>query len=294
VNRSTAACLPWPRLWLAPGKRKWVGEAFLGLMSLAMLVHGTSELVDGDIIEGIYFLTGGVMCLLVTSLGALRWAIIRRKSTRLVRLATIPESCEAAVLIPYSMGHFWLYLSVLGASVVSSLALGMREQSVLYFLVAIVFAVLLGYYVVQICSGKIVRGFVAMTPGGIYHRSWGFISFAPWEHVSDVEPGEGDGQFIVVQVGTNTDSWSRRTARLLGSDSCSAGLRVRGMFLSVDPALVYYALLFYATNPDARSELGCDAGVRRLRKADIPTSLLHRYAYRATIQSRRKLYGLKT
>jgi hypothetical protein len=115
----------------------------------------------------------------------------------------------------------------------------------------------------------------------------------PWEHVTDVELGEGDGQLIEVRVGGNTRSWSRRTTRLLGSASCSTGLTVLGTFLRVDPVLVYHALLFYFANPDVRSELGCDAGVRRLRSGDISASLLHRYAYRATIPSRRQLYGLK-
>lgn len=291
MARSTDACLPRPRLWSAPGKRNWAGSAFLGLMGMAALLLGASELARDDIIDGVYFLTGGSTMLIVASSGALTRVIARRRSTRFVRRGTIPETGEAAIVVPYSMGYFWLYLGVPGTGVVSLVASGVRERSAFYFLVAIGFAVLPAYCFVQICRKKIVRGYLAMSPSGIYHRSWGFISFAPWEHVADVEPGEGRGQFIEVQVGTNTESWSRRTACLLGPSSGSAGLSVRGMFLSVDPALVYYALLFYFTNPDARSELGCDAGVQRLRKVDIPKSLLHRYAYRATIVGRRKLYG---
>ncbi len=294
MTRSADACLPWPRLWSAQGKRNGVGAAFLGLMSLAALVLGASELARDAIIDGVYFLTGGSTMLLVASSGALTRVIARRRSTNFVRRGTIPETGEAAIVIPYSMGYFWLCLGLLGIGVVSLVAWGVRERSAFYFLVAIGFAALPAYCFVQICRKKIVRGYLAMGPSGIYHRSWGFISFAPWEYVADVEPGEGDGQLIEVQVGTNTESWSRRTARLLGPASGSAGLSVRGMFLSVDPALVYYALLFYFTNPDARSELGCDAGVQRLRKVDIPKSLLHRYAYRATVVGRRKLYGLKS
>jgi hypothetical protein len=263
-------------------------------MGLTILVVGTSELVDGEIIEGIYLLTGGLMFLLVASLCAVIRAICRRRSTGFVRLATIPDSDGAAVVIPYSIGHLWLYLGVLASMVVVSVAWGLRERSALHILAAIGFGALLAYYGLQICRKKIVRGYLALSTDGIYHRSWGFISFAPWEHVSDVVPAEGDGQLIEVRAGTNTKSWSRRTARFLGSPSCSPGLAVRGMFLSVDPVLAYYALLFYLANPDARSELGCDAGVQRLRKAAIPASLLHRYAYRATTLARRQLYGLKS
>jgi hypothetical protein len=288
------ADLPSPSRWAVPGKRTWAISAFLGLVSLSELVLGALELLRGSTVEGIFFLTGGAMCLLVASLDALTWAIVRRRSTRFVRRATISESGETAVVIPYSMGHFWLVLSALVVSVPAFVAGGIRERSALHVMGAVFFAVLAGYCVVQIVRKKIVRGYVAMSPAGIYHRSWGAISFAPWEHVADVEAGEGAGQIIEVQVGASTKSWSRRTARLMGSTSDSPKLTVRGGFLAVDPVLVYYALLFYATNPAARPELGCDAGVQRLRTVDIPASLLHRYAYRLTIPGRRELYGLES
>jgi hypothetical protein len=276
-----------------PEKRKWVGSAFLGLVGLAALGSGAIGLMY-DVVERIYFLAGGVTGLLGASVDPLMWAFERRRSTRFVRQASVPESGESAVVIPCSMSRFWLYLGMLAATVVGLAALGMRQWIVFYLLIAGALAGLLGYYAIQICRKKIVRGHLAMSPSGIYLRSWGSSSFVPWEHVSDVEPGKGDWQPIEVRAGTSTRSWSRRTTHLLGPRSCSAGLTIPGTLLTVDPILVYYALLFYFAHPEARSELGGDAGVRRLRDADFPASLLHRYAYRATAASRRGLYGLKS
>jgi hypothetical protein len=124
----------------------------------------------------------------------------------------------------------------------------------------------------QFVSKKIVRGYVAVGAAGIYHRSWAFTSFAPWQHVIDVWPFEGDDRVIRVQVAANAEGWCRRTSRFWKQPESSFGpsLTVQAKHLSVDPALVYHALQFYFNNPHAMAELSGDAAVRRLTRADIP------------------------
>lgn len=39
--------------------------------------------------------------------------------------------------------------------------------------------------------------------------------------------------------------------------------------LAVDPALVYHALGYYLTHPEARTELATDVGVQRIRTGDL-------------------------
>jgi hypothetical protein len=205
----------------------------------------------------------------------------------MVHAAVVPGAAEAAVVIPYSMSLFWLlFFSLPSSMVVVGVAIMIREHSPVALLIVIGCVVLDTYLLVQLCRRKIVRGYVALSPVGIYHRSWGFTSFAPWEHVFGIEPRQGDGQIISVMVETNTESWSRRTARFVGEDSCDYGLSVRGLYLSTGPALAYYALQFYFLNPEARSELGCDAGVERLRQVDIPALPLHEYKLRAAVRPR--------
>jgi hypothetical protein len=90
-------------------------------------------------------------------------------------------------------------------------------------------------------------------------------------------PFEGGGPVITVQATVNADGWSRRTSRFWKQPESGFGLNltVRGMYLSVDPALLYHALQFYFNNPHARSELSGDAAVRRLKRADIPMPARH-------------------
>jgi hypothetical protein len=44
---------------------------------------------------------------------------------------------------------------------------------------------------------------------------------------------------------------------------------VRGWSLAVDPALLYHALRYYHAHPEARAELGTEAGLRRVRSGDL-------------------------
>jgi hypothetical protein len=46
-------------------------------------------------------------------------------------------------------------------------------------------------------------------------------------------------------------------------------LAIVGQYLSVDPALAYHALRFYAAAPSARAELGTPAAVERLHRLDV-------------------------
>jgi len=47
---------------------------------------------------------------------------------------------------------------------------------------------------------------------------------------------------------------------------------IRGVSLSVDPALAFHALRYYHANPDARAELDTDAAVRRVRAGAVLTT----------------------
>ena len=44
------------------------------------------------------------------------------------------------------------------------------------------------------------------------------------------------------------------------------------MYLAVDPGLAFHTLRFYHQNPAARTELGTEAAVRRVRSGDVVTS----------------------
>jgi hypothetical protein len=207
-------------------------------VGLASFVFGASELVNGAVTDGLYFLAGGVLVLFIASFDLLTWTAARRRSTRFIRYGTVPESGEVAIVVPYSPVRLWAYVSLVGIAAVAFLALGVRERSALYVMVAVALAALLVHHITQICRKKIVCGHLAMSPSGMYHRSWASSSFVPWEHVSDIDTGKGDWQLIEVRVSSGAGSWSRRATRLLGAPP-SSGLSVPGAFLCVDPVLVY-------------------------------------------------------
>ena len=67
-------------------------------------------------------------------------------------------------------------------------------------------------------------------------------------------------------------------SRLLGvskpvlAQAAEATVAVKGVSLSVDPALAFHTLRYYHANPEARAELGTDAAVRRVRAGAVLTT----------------------
>ena len=278
------ATVPWPDEW---SRRRRIGLyvafSYLGLMGVVSLYFGVAGLVAGEFAHVPVLLVGGAFCLLVVVQGALTRLFVPRGATRAIRSATLPETREAVVVFPYSASQFWLFFGqaaivLCGVAVpiaAASVAAALDAQDASSMTLAFASLVAVGYLtalIAQFFGKKIARGYVAVGPAGIYHRSWAFTSFAPWQHVIDVWPFEDNDRIIRVQVAANPEGWTRRTSRFWKQPESSFGpsLTVRTRYLSVDPALVYHAMQFYFNNPRARSELSGDAAVRRLKRADIP------------------------
>jgi hypothetical protein len=281
-----SATVPWPDEWSTP---KRIGLSimfsFLGLMGAASLYFGVAGLVAGDYSDVPLLFVGGLTCLLIAAHGVVRRILVRRGATGAIRTATVPETGEAVVVFPYSAGQFWLLIGQT-AVILCGIAVPIASASVVAasdtkdmgsMIIVFVSLAAVGYLAVlmlQFCSKKIARGYVAVGSTGIYHRSWAFTSFAPWQHVVSVRAFEGSYQIIRVQVAANADGWLRRTSRFWKQpeSGLGPGLTIPTMYLSVDPALVYHALRFYLNNPRARLELSGDSAVRRLKRADIPAA----------------------
>jgi hypothetical protein len=289
VSGMTSATLAWPDEW---STRKRVGLyiafSYLGLVGAALIYFGIAGLVTGDYTRVPLFLMGGSLCMIITAHGVLTRICVRRGATKAIRISTVPDVAENVVVFPYSAGQFWLLFSQIAITLcgfavpftVVALVTVSDAQGIGELITALVSIVAVGYLLAligQFFSKKIARGYVAVGGAGIYHRSWAFTSFAPWQHVYDVRPSGGDDRQIRVLVDANAEGWSRRTSRFWKQpESCfGQSLTIRVMYLSVDPALVYHALKFYFENPRARSELSGDAAVRRLRRADIPVPSRH-------------------
>ncbi|OLT14072.1 hypothetical protein BJF78_19885 [Pseudonocardia sp. CNS-139] len=257
---------------------------YLGLLSATGFFFGGTFLATGEPVQGAFLLWGGFLFLAVAAQGTLTRVLVRRSATGGIRLSTVPESGESAVVIPYSSSLFWLMFTVpavlFGIAGIVLIPLGGWALATQEFdlivpaaigVVGVVYAVAM---LTHVCTGKLARGYVALSPTGIYHRSWALTSFVSWRHVMDVDPCDDKGPAIEVHAMRSPEGWVRQTSRLWNQPELAFApyLMVRGMYLSVDPALVYHALQFYFSRPDARSELGDHAGVERLRRGDLAPS----------------------
>lgn len=275
--------LPWPDGWSSPRRLKWIIlSSYLGVMGVAMFVVGVASLFDDEPTDGVGVIFGSLLLFLATAQGILKRVIVRRKVVETIHVSTFPDSGEAAIVVPYSKLLFWLIFSLpalllagigpLAVAAIFGALVAPDTRSVVVAVLCTICAAYLLACVVEFMQKKIVCGYVALSPTGIYHRSWALTSFVPWEHVVEIWPFEGGGPVITVQAVANADGWSRRTSRFWKQSESGFGLNltVRGMYLSVDPALLYHAMQFYFNNPPARSELSGEAAVRRLKRADIP------------------------
>jgi hypothetical protein len=253
-------------------------------MGAATFVVGVAGLFDGEFAEGIPVTYGSLLLFLMTWHGILARVVVRPRAVDTIRTSTVSDSGEVAVVVPYSKSFFW---SIVGLPVlllvgVAPLAVGAvlgvvvapDAGNVVMAVVCTIFAAYLLVGIGEFARKKIVCGYAALSTAGIYHRSWALTAFVPWEDVVTICAFEGEGPVITVQVVANAGGWSRRTSRLWKQSEWGLGrnLTVRGMYLSVDPALLHHALQFYFNNPQARSELSGDAAVWRLKRADIPVS----------------------
>jgi hypothetical protein len=114
---------------------------------------------------------------------------------------------------------------------------------------------------------------LGLGPDGIYHWSWLGCSFYSWRAVVGLVAYNDRGAKVQLVAGANPaqeptnleENWFSKF------DSVRKGnAKIAVTVFAVHPALVYYALRFYHENPELRAELGTDAGVERIRRADFP------------------------
>lgn len=196
----------------------------------------------------------------------------RRQGSCGLAVREVPELRERGVILPYSAALGWGYVAAgaycllfFGLVAVGGLAAG--DGGLALLVVALLVCGYLLWCVIDLVRGRLGVGFVGLTPRGIYHRSWAMCAYLPWEDVVDVVPADARGPLIQVVAAANTSGWVRRTSAAWrqGELAFAPHLAVQGRFLAVEPELLYRAVSFYHHNPTARSELGTEAALTRLR-----------------------------
>ena len=254
---------PWP----AQRRTSWVvASVLLALFGAGGLALGVAAIPT----DGIGLLVVGSPLLLVAA-ALMYLSRARRQGTGGLAVREVADLGERGVVLPYSTALGWGYvvagaygLLFFGLLAAGGLAAGGGSWALLVAAL-LVFGYLL-WCVVDLARGRLGTGLVALTPNGIYHRSWAMRSYLPWEHVLEVVPADVRGPLVQVIAAANTTGWVRRTSSAWrqGELAFAPHLAVQGRFLAVDPTLLYRAVLFYHDNPAARAELGDEVALRRV------------------------------
>lgn len=266
---------PWPSEWSDTKRLKWyLGLAWLAI--LALVSFGSALLVmNGESSRAAkYLLIFGLLIATTVVIGFDSRVRLRKGGGKKIRTATDSQG-RPATRVPYSWIAFAgssllmaLLVAIFAAATydfASSLGTGESKAPLGAALAFGAIGLFFATYFIQVIRKKISLGQLLLTPQGLEHRGWGYESRLPWNGVMHVSTLNGDGPEVWIR-GSDNQVEQRRTAKLWGGKPPrSAGIAIQGKSLGVDPALFYYMVNYYLTQPDARAELGTDSAIQRAK-----------------------------
>jgi hypothetical protein len=281
----TGGGLPWPAEWSTPRLkvRTVLADLFLGSIALGSVGLGVLALFSGEIGRAAFLLAVGVFFGAITALSSSTWWLRQRMSGGSVALERTGSAYDG-IKIPFSAWPYYglalimfmgsAFMAIHAASWLLSWEMPsyLPRSDVLSGAFAGAGALFCLWLFIEFASGRIARGFLTLTPNGIYHRSHMFEHYVPWSAVFEVSAVElSVGPFIAVSAFTSQETHVRQTHwigktldfRLLPR------VMVRCRSLAVDPVLVYYALEYYFAHPGDRAELLTPAGEQRIRGGNV-------------------------
>jgi hypothetical protein len=131
----------------------------------------------------------------------------------------------------------------------------------------VVFAVVaagFGSYLVDVVTGRLAVGYVALGPEGLRQRGRSFESFLSWDSMPRVLPVPAGLPMVIVSWDFS-DGWERRRTSLWKIDRLPnmVTMDVDAGMTALPPALVQDVIAFYVAHPEARHELGTPAAIAR-------------------------------
>lgn len=265
---------PWPSEWDTPGGIKptavVIAFGIFGLVAgLVGLVQVGTGAIDGS---AIILLSGGIFALALSSGTALLRLRVRRRSVTAVHISQTEHG--SATVIPNSRGVWGVVVAALSAGLLGFGFIALVSWGLVLFgnntggwiifqtLLSTAFVVGIIWFFWRTQREPTAQGSLRITPTGIAYKSLGPEESAPWDALSQIFPSHGDSPDIAMGI----DSSRSFDASIKKGNV----LRISGAFLSIDPALAYHALAYYLNHPEARSELGTERSVERIRRADFP------------------------
>lgn len=119
--------------------------------------------------------------------------------------------------------------------------------------------------------GRVKRGRIVLSRRGIHQHGRAFSSFLEWESLVGVKATH-NGVPEVLVIADAQARWERHQhggVWKLDKPPPVPMIEVDTTMLAVDPTLVYHLLRFYVENPAARTELGTETSLRRVRTEDF-------------------------
>jgi len=277
--------LPWPSQWGRPQRLKYmfvaVFFAFFGCVGVAAVL---SIFLPGFNDDRAFILAlAPPFCFGMAGIAIVTRLCVRSRPTTAVHSTSMSAVGGPALVIPYSLALsviYWvigatmivLFLIIAVGAVLGLVATGFRDGVLLVAaLVSVGFVVYLSWFVIEVLRRRVVRGALILSPRGIYHRSWSFDNFLPWDSAISVTAGELDGQLITVAAYENAAPQFHRRTRMWKQSELKLAphMAIRGVCLSINPALAFHTLRYYLDQPGARQELATEVGVNRVRSGRV-------------------------
>jgi hypothetical protein len=292
TGSGTIAALPWPAPWPWPkrtGGLMWV--VFFAALAAAGVAAGVQLLLPGPVDPRGFIVVAIIPSACGYALAAKAQRMgIRSRPTRAVRSVDTEDAGGPALSVPFMRsGWIALWLIIWGGLLGAALLLGvswlvaftsgpLNVSALLYGVVILLAALPLAALAIDGLRGKALRGDLLISAQGIRYRHLAYDAWMEWAALEKVSVVGGDSLRIVLMGYANMApsvqgrSWLMRPSKAVLAQAAEATIAIRGVSLSVDPALAFHTLRYYHANPDARAELGTDAAMRRVRAGAVLTT----------------------
>jgi hypothetical protein len=276
--RSSEQVLARPREWPAPGRdpRFAVSVVCLGFIILVSgIVTIGSAVTDGFGAVTRYSALFCLLMVLTVVFGFVhrrQWrgeVDVRTTSFRGVAVTQIRYSASVLALIAALMATLALFCGG-GAVEIYLNTDGFPGSSIIFGAIGAFGAA----FLLALAVGRVQRGSLFLGEDGIRQRGWSFESYLPWSSVAGaVAVHHGFPQTLV--IGYSNAQWeSRYTTRIFGIDRLPKAplIELDPRQFACDPVLLHHLVSYYVRNPAARSELGTDVALARIRARDYSES----------------------
>ncbi|QYN41167.1 hypothetical protein K1T35_48385 (plasmid) [Pseudonocardia sp. DSM 110487] len=271
----------WANLQIWPRARALLAKGLAWM--LALCVAGIVAAVDNE--DPGLVVIGGVGGISVGALTALDlWMMRRRQRNPAITLRVTGSERDGVVIYytsqPYVLlreflqGNFVVVTGGVATAVLGGIVL--PPAAPLSTGAAVILLMLWAGWLVRIvlhaARGRLARGYLLLTPGGVHDRKSRFERSVPWHLVGEVAADKFVKEpIIVVRAIPSEDArfrW-RKWGRWRESWLPYFFFIVHARDFAADPVVAYHALRYYQAHPEMRAELNTPAGERRIRSGHL-------------------------